>query len=184
MIEGDNMICSNHKNEIAIEKCSSCGRWFCDACVTVVDNRVLCNHCKGEKTPILGDKFKNISSNFNKNKEQDFSKTYINEQEKPYYKEKDYFKNYKDKTLNKQKTIVEETEKGILAYNNVNGSVDVVKQNLMLRKRKINTKLVVSAVLCILPVVQIIGFILLITTIVDYANYSSQLRSYNRNLKK
>lgn len=179
------MICKNHNNEIAIEKCSSCGRWFCDACVTIVDNKALCNHCQGKKTPILGEAFKNISSNFNKDKEEDFSKTYIDESQKPLYKEKGYFDKYRNRTISKQKTMVEETVKGIQAYNNTSkvSNLDFIKQNLSLRKRKINTKLAVSVILCVLPFVQIFGFILLITTIIDYANYSGELRSYNNNIR-
>ncbi len=45
------MICKNHRNEVAIEKCSNCGQWFCDDCITVDNIKASCNICLGKKTP-------------------------------------------------------------------------------------------------------------------------------------
>lgn len=176
------MICKNHKNEIAIEKCSSCGHWYCDECVTVVDNKAICNHCSGKKTPIIGN---GLKENIIKGKKK-YTEVNIDDNIKKPYWDDDYLKKHKDKTLSDQKAIVKETQDGIKAYKNSKGATTVnpVEQSFTIRKQKINNKLVLSAFFCLIPRVQFFGFILLIVTIVDYIGYSNDLKRYNGNLNK
>ncbi len=45
------MLCKNHNKEIAIDRCSICGNWFCEDCVIIDNIKASCNICRGEKTP-------------------------------------------------------------------------------------------------------------------------------------
>ncbi|MFV0504694.1 MAG: hypothetical protein ACK5LT_12130 [Lachnospirales bacterium] len=177
------MLCKNHNKEIAIEKCNSCGHWYCDDCVKIIDNKAICNHCLGEVTP---------NKETEKEKEIYKSDNYLENHKKEVHEnaEKMNFSkgNIKNETIEMQKKIVEETAKSRAVYkvgsnSGVNAATNryVTYQSLAVERHKLKKKIIAFGVLCFLPPLYFVTFIMFIILVVDGLKYKSNLEYYNSN---